>query len=317
MAESPAAPPLGEVEFRLDFHSQLVEEAVLLAIEQRSFDMQVRFRTERDPIYEIEDPEDRQRRFEETHNRWFVELGLVEIISRCLKERPVIGTETVRALVVPVISPKEEYADLVRPLDEPDRPRLLVRVRVARLVDPKRLAPWLRRELLFVADLLDPEFGFDSDSQAKAQSRALTKLHHQRYRVLWETTVDGRLLNRGWLPQAVELRSWRKFQQTFPVLGRSGEQHFDRFFSGARPSHPEMLAFAARPAAGGDDSLASADGCPLCQMPAATLSPNPESLALQVQQAIRADFTGWQPENGLCAQCADLYEARLRSRMTP
>ena len=41
--------------------------------------------------------------------------------------------------------------------------------------------------------------------------------------------------------------------------------------------------------------------------------PEPARLPDEVRNAIRADFPSWEPCEGLCIQCADLYRARRLS----
>jgi hypothetical protein len=184
---------------------------------------------------------------------------------------------------------------------------LAVKLTPASLLDFDRVAPLLRSELLHVEDMLDPAFGYERDLPSLGADPVYEKLVRDRYRVLWNTSVDGRLADRGQLPKEGEARSRRDFLAAFSMLGSDAEARFQDLFHGPRPEHAELLSFAA-----------SADGraagrCPLCRFPTTRFRGCDEPLDAQVEEAIRLDFADWNLSNGICVQCADLYEARASS----
>jgi hypothetical protein len=56
--------------------------------------------------------------------------------------------------------------------------------------------------------------------------------------------------------------------------------------------------------------------CSLCRFPTAKLRGEEEPLDAPVEEAIRRDFPGWKAYDGICGQCADLYEARASSAVS-
>ncbi len=297
--------------YPLEFDPQLVEEAVLRAVESAPPADRRSFREERNPLYELPEDETRERSFRRLHGRWFVRLGLADPVRRALADEPSLAAGTSRCLVLPVVKAAQEYADL-----QPDRrgdgpPTLLLALRVTTLLDPGRLLPFLRRELLHVADMLDPEFGFERELPPLDGSRALENLLRQRYRTLWDATVDGRLQARHHLePGAAEARR-REFHRTFPMLAATTDTWFDHFFDGPRPTHAELVAFATAP--GRPSDSAPAGRCPLCRMPTPALHSDPGALARPTLTSIHRDFPAWCPDHGICLQCADLYRAAART----
>lgn len=291
--------------YLLEFDPRLVEDSVLLAIESQPLEARRRFRGRRDPLYEIEPPEQRESAFNELSRRWFVRLGLADPVWEALAREPSITAGTSKCLLVPIVRARQEYADL-----KPDRrgqgpPTLLISLRVTTIVDRTRLVPFLHHELLHVADMLDPKFGFEPELPTLAGSPALDGLLRRRYQALWDTTIDGRLLASDRLPDGGEKARRREFLDVFSMLGGSAERWFQQFFHEPRPSHAELVAFAAEPGEPGD-RLAH-NRCSVCRMPTATLHPNPAALGRRTVEAIRRDFPGWEPARGLCLQCADLY----------
>jgi hypothetical protein len=190
-------------------------------------------------------------------------------------------------------------------------PTLAVKLTPGSLLDFDRIAPLLRSELLHVEDMLDPEFGYERELPSFEIDPVFEKLLRDRYRVLWDASVDGRLAGRGWLPEGGEARRRREFLAAFSMLGTDVEKEFERFFDGRRPTHGELLSFARSVEGRG------AGRCPLCRFPTARLRGDEEPLDDQVVEAIRSDFPDFRPSKGICVQCADLYEARTVPVISP
>jgi hypothetical protein len=296
---------------RLEIEPRLLEEATLLAVESLPRAEQARFRQQRDPLYELEDPRRREERFRTLHEGWFQRLKLAAPLEQVLAEHPSVFRSVTRFVVATASSPKEEYADLHRRRSPAaGEPVLILRLRPRTLLDRSRLIPLLRHELLHVADMLDPAFGYEPDFEPPV-SPALSHLVRERYRVLWDTSVDGRLALRGALAEGGEEIRRREFDAVFSMLGDAADAWFDRFFKEERPTHSELVAFAMdlgqKESGVGRGSMS----CSLCRLPTATLHPRPQSLDPAILAAIRCDFPAWSPVSSLCRQCADLYAARI------
>jgi len=297
---------------RLEFDRRLVEEAVLLAIQSAPPGDQRLFHAERDPLYETADLDRRESEFDDLHGRWFRRLRVAAPVLSVWREEPSLAYAD-RCLVVPVSSAKEEFADV-----QPDRRGsggtvVLIRLRSPTLVDAERVVDLLRHELLHVVDILDPEFGFEPRLEAVAINVGLENLVRERYRVLWDTTIDGRLAARGVLPLGREARRHSEFQAAFSMLGEAAGSCFETLFRGPRPDHAWLLCSAADPAEMAEVRVESGGCCPLCRMPTTTLAPDPERLEPTAVEAVKRDFQDWTPAEGLCLQCADLYRSRAAS----
>ncbi|MFQ5349080.1 MAG: hypothetical protein ACE5EG_01410 [Thermoanaerobaculia bacterium] len=302
---APATADPAATAYSLEFDPRLVEESVLLAIDRAALATRRRFRHRRDPLYEIEQPERRESAFNELSRRWFVRLELGDPVRQALAREPSIAAGTAKCLVVPVVKARQEYADLKPDLDDEGLPVLLLCLRASTLVDRDRLVPFLRHDLLHIADMLDSDFGFDPQLPTLDDSAALDNLLRQRYQTLWDTTIDGRLLARSELPAAAEAARRHEFLGVFSMLGEGGERWFQRFLRGPRPSHAALVGFAAEPGQSGTGP--AHNRCPVCRMPTATLHPNPSGLEERTVRAIQRDLPNWHPGRGLCLQCADLY----------
>ena len=105
------------------------------------------------------------------------------------------------------------------------------------------------------------------------------------------------------------------------MLGGAAESAFNRFFARERPPHGELIAFAVcpdLPEADGGRTLAelppatSRNGaCPICTLPTTVFHAGPEALDPDLLATIRNENPGWEPAEGICVQCVDLYSSRL------
>jgi hypothetical protein len=220
-----------------EYEPALVEAAVLAAL--RGSPGEAALHRERDPLYSIADCDERETAFARLHAQWFEGLGLDRPLRGALAERPEIGWECGRAIVARAPSARHEGADLR--LAPPARPTLLLRLMPETLAAGERAWRLLRRELLHVADMLDPAFGYEPRVGAGAP---LDPGRQERYRVLWDAYVEGRLVRSGGAPAAAGAEVLREFTRAFPALGAEGVAAFRRFFDGPSCTHADLVAAA-------------------------------------------------------------------------
>ena len=299
----------------LEYEPALVEEAVLHAL--RGHREERAFRRDRDRLYGVPDPEAREGAFRDLHAAWFERLGLGRAILLAFHEQPAIGAATLGCRIATARSREEEGAELfVRPpgpgLVERDRRWVVVRLRPEALGASERLLRFLRHELLHIADMLDPHFGYEPRPW-QAADPVPERLLRDRYRVLWDATIDGRLARLGLVPPSVRADRLRDFIRAFPRQGARAEEAFGRFFDGAACTHVDLVAFAADPGSAlgtTGEGPHPGERCPLCRFPTHTFETEPQALPPKVLDRVRVDFPAWDPARGLCQQCAELYRAR-------
>lgn len=305
-------------ELVIEYEPRLVEEAVFVAVRGRPVERE--FRRERDRLYDVPDPEEREAGFRALHAAWFERLGLGQGIDRALQEQPSVTACVGRCLVACAPARRDEGAELfVASASGTGLPPrvVVIRLRPETLATRERLRLLLRRELLHIADMLDPRFGYEPRFHGSAVGPARERLLLDRYRVLWEAFVDGRLVRRGWAPAAIRAERLTDFARAFEVLGERMGAAFERFFDGVSATHAELAAFAADPEGplgGARGGPRTGERCPLCGFPTTAFEPDPDRLPQEVRQRIRASFPAWDPADGLCRQCGDLYRSRVGSR---
>lgn len=295
--------------FRITYDAVLVEESVLLAERRLSAAEAATFRDQRDRIYGADDPDEREARFEELHGRFFLQLGLDRPLSEVLAEQPELLLRTGGCRVLPAVARQDETADARAQVGAPTDAALtiVVRLRPQSLLEPEALRTLLRRELLHVADMLDPAFGYVRELPGVDRDPAVVNLLRERYRVLWDAGIDGRLCRAGLLGTDARAARFSEFTRAFPMLGEGAETAFAPWFDGPRPTHATMVAFIQEPLGPGTADEAR---CPLCRLPTRVLERGPLGLARDVVRAIQRDHPGWRAEQGRCTRC-EVYAALL------
>jgi hypothetical protein len=306
--ETPAAP--------VEYDPRLVEDGTVAALRGRPEEHT--FQDERATLYAVDDPEERESRFRALHAAWFERLDLAAPIDDAFSEQPAVAIGVTRRLVAAARSARDEGAELfVADGESPGgaaRRTLLLRLRPETFRDPPRVRALLRRELTHVADMLDPAFGYDPRTLHGDDTPLPGALLRERYRVLWATTVAGRLARRGWAPSSARAERLREFSATFPMLGADAEAGFDRIFGGEGATHADLLAFAVRPRGPAGPAPAApraGERCPLCRGATHDFEADPPGLPSAVREWIRQAVPDWDPADGLCRQCADLSRARV------
>jgi hypothetical protein len=302
----------GSLDDRIDFHPRLVERAVWAALRGRG--EIAAFHRERDPAYALPDPDERDAAFTRLNSDWFLRLAIDAPVRQAIGEQAAALSAVLRILIAPVDRDAEQGAELY--VASAEERSVVVSVRPEVLADSYRVLEFLRRELLHIADMLDPAFDYEPALPPQAAGPTLDRLLQDRYRVLWDCSVDGRLAQRGWSALDARERRRREFAAAFGFLGDKAEDAFARVFDGPRPRHPEFVAMATDAEASfgvGPGSTRRPGRCPLCGCPTFDFEPSPASLPAAALAAIRTEFPAWWPEQGLCPQCADLYRARAMS----
>lgn len=300
---------------RVHYDPALVEEVISREVKRREEEGDLRFFREyhalADPIYERFPPDAREAEFGKLHQKLFLQWGFGEVLAKALEEHPELK-EVEEVFVGKAVTRREEGADLSR-----DRRRVGILVCPERFFDPQGLLRYLRHELQHVADLLDPALGYTSLEGFPAASPAEANLLKDRYRAIWAISIDGRLKRMGKETAASKEERWREFEalyQKIPYAQRLAI--FESLWGAGRLTHGEILAMAKDPAmllkradeAAINSQLSTlrlpGSPCPLCRFPTYSWV---EELDEVVIGLIRRDFPEWEPEEGACGRCVEVY----------
>ena len=273
----------------------------------------------RNRIYEVSDSERRNDLFNDLNRLWFNRLSLGKIIEQTLLEQTIVCAQVENCFIVRAGQRKQEGAELFV-AEDPQRNDLRIRtvrilLRSESLFEAEALTTFLRHELFHVADMLDPGFAYEPTLPKADAGPTYDTLITNRYRVLWDVTINGRMLRRGWCDASVRGQQFSEFSHAFPMLGDRTEELFSRFFDSELPKHADLACFAFDPrqASGSLQHAAPGTHCPLCRFPTHSFEAEPSELGTEVLAALKEDFPNWTASQGLCVQCADLYRGRQMS----
>lgn len=301
---------------RVTLDERLVEAAVLAAAPGRPFEERYAFHREREAIYEVRDPDAREAAFRQVFLRWFERWRLDRPIRRALAEQPLLGARASGCRVMLALGFQDEGANVYGPAPGSDAalPEIGIRIRASMLVDAETCLAFLRHELQHVADMLDPAFGYERDLPPLDGGPPYEALVRRRYHVVWDATIDGRLVRQGRAAPSSRQRRRDEFARTFAAIGSTVDEEFARWFDHPQPTHQAILAFVLARGTPLDrrhlDALTTVV-CPLCRFPTTPQAYLVGDIPPAVQAEVRRRHPAWSPAQGLCRQCCDLIEARL------
>lgn len=304
---------------KIQYDPSLLEAVILLELKQReeAGDLHPlqKYHALTDPIYERIPLKAREAEFEKVHKEFFLQLGFGEAITKVLDEFPEFQGRAGEVFVGKAVTEQEEGADIGH-----DWKRIGIKVRPERFGDSQGLRGYLRHELQHLADMLDPAFGYVREERLAA-SPAEENLIRERYRLIWAIFIDGRCTRQGKetiAPKEERLRDFETLYPNFPHRERL--VFFENLFGAERLTHAEILAMAKDPnrlpqrvgevSLGGlpQRVLLPGSPCPLCRFPTYTWVE-----AFQEEEVIgliKGDFPNWEPQDGACERCAELYSVR-------
>jgi hypothetical protein len=273
-----------------------------------------RFHREREKLYAILDSDERNTAFFKLHLDWFREWGLEKLITDLLKEFPLLPEKLGLLAVRKTRNKNDDGAELY--VNETGRRCAILALRPESFERDDALRDYVRHEFTHLSDMLDPAFGYAPTLDLPGLNRAQQRLARERYRLLWDITIDGRPAATGHTPMAARGQHAAAFARGYSFWPEDKQaETFNSLWRDAAPCHAELLALIADPR-GLREAHRPVPGasCPLCDFPTFRWA-GADSLALEIAGRIRAEFPAWSPEQGLCERCEETYEAAAKLKL--
>ena len=305
---------------RLRYDEDFVEAAVQVCTTRRGPEISslqvARFNREREKLYDILDPDERNTAFFRLHLDWFREWGLERRLTEPLKEFPLMP-ESLNILAFRKSRGRnDEGTELY--VNEAHERSGVVAMRPERLVQDPRLGAFLRHELTHLHDMVDPAFGYLPELPDSGPFLNQQRLARERYRMLWDVSIDGRLSQSGREALATRDQRWSEFAGAFAFWPENQQREvFDALWTDPAPTHSALVEWVSDPR-----QLQAASGprpgapCPLCGFPTFAWA-TAASLTDHAVIAIHADFPHWTPEQGACARCHEIYRVKRAQAALP
>lgn len=245
-----AAVPAGEGVI-VDCDPQLMEAAVFAVIRGGPYERT--YQAARERCYDVCDLESRDRAFAELNEEWFVRLQLARPVFEALAERPSVVRSTSRRILAPGMRRQDESAELygrskAASIGVDDaKPFLVIRIRPDSFKSPAHILNLLRHELMHIADMLNPDFGYDASPSQFHDDTGVPTAIRDRYRILWDIHIDARLHREGRATMDVRARRFSEFSRSFVMLGSRLTPAFNAVFDAESFTHGNLIAFARRP----------------------------------------------------------------------
>ncbi len=308
------------------YDQQLVDDIVYkgLAKQEMAGDLEIykEYHERRDAIYELEQ-EKRARKFKELDNDIFNKLGYDLYVRGIFDEYPDIEEVVEEIHVRRATTRQNEGSNVV---DEGKK--VIIRLYPELFIeDGREIRRVLRHELMHVSDMMNSKFKYNVNEEF-SPSPMEDRLMRDRYRLFWDISVDGRLVNKGLETTATREERKREFDSFFSKIpDETRELIFSKMWEAEEPmAHDRMvelskdnnkvLALAAGSRSAEElieetKKLGPLPGttCTLCGFPSfdwAEEAAEDEDIV----KVLKEDFPDWKPQDGVCSRCAEYYKIK-------
>jgi hypothetical protein len=223
-----------------------------------------RFHAERERCYRVLDPDERATAFAHAHLSWFREWGLENLLAATVARFPVLDQALAALAFRKARGRSDEGAELYR--DAEGHHRGIVALGPERFADDPALLCLLHHELAHLADMVDPVFGYSPEWDLGGLTASQQRLARERYRLLWDVTIDGRLSGRGLATVAGAEQRQGEFNRGFAFVTEPRRAElFTALWTGRMARHQALIGVAADPRGlQGTQAPLPGAACPLC-----------------------------------------------------
>ncbi len=294
----------------LRYDDDFVEAAVFLCASGRrpgAPALQIRrFHAEREKCYSVADPDERNASFFKVHLNWFREWELEPLLTELLKEYPLLPDALNVLAFRQARGKNEEGAEMYVSTGVRNA---MVALRMDRLERDGPLLRFLRHEFMHLHDMVDPAFNYSPQIHLPTHNQTQQRITRERYRLLWDITIDGRLTRAGRETVSRQEQYQALFDHAFSFWPEEKRRLvFDSHWNDNAPRHENILALAADPR---DLSHAQeplpGGSCPLCHFPTFEWT-DMNGLNAEILSTLRKQFPQWSPDQGACKRCVEIYE---------
>lgn len=310
---------------RIEFDSKLKEQMVMQEIQRRNMEnddaLEKEYHKLGDPLYDLP-VDEREEEFEKIHHKFFLRFGYEKAFSEAMERFPALK-EKIGYLNITESS--EEEANIMRknPEDASDLSSIRIKMRPELFVEKESLQKTLRHELMHITDMLDKDYGYMT--KIKATNPTEECFIRDRYRVIWDIYIDSRLAKEGKDLISNKDRRFAEFQgfyQKFPYSQRVAV--FEGLWNMEKMTHQEIIDMANNPVELLEKSISPSAEikkninipgslCPMCKFPTyhwvKELNHGSEN-DKKVIDKIKEDFPAWDPAEGGCERCMELYSMK-------
>jgi len=313
---------------RLEFDPSLIEEVVFGELKAREgkgdFSFTLEYHSCIDPVYENFPSDERPSQFKKIEWDFFKKLESPKIIREIFDEFPELEGKTAGGVIAKAVNPFDEGSYLTKGMNqEAGQKRIVVKLLSDRFQDIPHLKKLVRHELMHASDMLSESYGYrDERLGGNPMEESIVK---ERYCTFWDIFVDSRLIRKGKETISDKEGRYREFEALYKKFPDDVKiAIFDVLWQDENLTHDKILGLAKDV----NEVIKISEGlpikhtlkkkktilpgaqCPLCQFRTYYWVENIEQDTYLVN-AIKKDFPGWEPEDGVCGQCIEAYKVRI------
>ena len=298
----------------INFDPTFIEEAVFLLMKTKQEDKLYRcFCNEKDKIYQQDlSRDERDAAFKLFYEKYFASLGLADFFKNIFQDFALLYKPEVQVVVKRVWHRKNEEAELYV---QPQQKTVYLGILARRILDLAFLESFLRHELTRISDMLSFNFQYSPHPLLGGKNEIENNLIRERFRLLWDFYIDARLRGKGFKTLKSYADQREEFDRKFffltpserePVLGQiqncESLMQMDLLNWAGDPRSLKVL---------GEGGLR----CPLCDFTSFDPVEHWGADRFAVVNEIRKDYPLWDPKQGVCPQCFDLYGLRVKAEI--
>lgn len=296
----------------INFDPAFVEEAVFLLMRTQPGDSLYRdFCDEKEKIYQKTVPADeREGAFKLLYGKYFRALGLEDFFKNICRDFSHLHTTEIRVVVKRVWHKKHEETELYV---QPRQKTVYLGILVRRILDLAFLESFLRHELTRISDMLSLDFQYSPHPVLGGKNGIEDNLIRERFRLLWDLYIDARLRGKGVKTiKSYEEQKDEFVRRFFFLAPLEREQMLSKIQGCESLMQIDLLSWAGDPRSVkvlGEGGLR----CALCDFTSFDPVERWDAQTLPVVHEIKRDFPHWEPSQGICPQCFDLYGSRVKA----
>ena len=299
---------------QINFDPTFIEETVFLLIRTKQGDnLYKNFFDEKDTIYQQDTSGDeRDNAFKQFYKGYFFSLGLEDFFRNICQDFPHLYTPGIRVVVKRVWNRKQEEAELYV---QPHQKTVYLGILAHRMMDLTFLESFLRHELMRISDMLGSDFQYSPHPVLGGKNEIENSLIRERFRLLWDFYIDARLRGKGFKTIRAYEEQKKEFERKFFFLAPLEREEILRKIQGRESlTQMDLLNWA------GDFRSIKVLGegglrCPLCDFTSFNSIKRWGAETLPVVREIQKDYPHWEPSQGACPQCFDLYGLQIKAEV--
>ncbi|KKO18749.1 MAG: hypothetical protein DCC43_04165 [Candidatus Brocadia sp.] len=311
----------------LEFDPSLIEEVIFGELKAREekgdFTLTLEYHSSIDPVYENFPLDERPSQFKKIEWDFFKKLEYPKLIKEVFSEFPELEEKSAGGVIAKAVNNFDEGSYLTKGMNqESGQKRIVVKLLPERFLDIPYLKKLVRHELTHASDMLSDSYGYrDERLGGNPMEESIVK---ERYCVFWDIYVDSRLIRKGKETLSDKDIRYNEFSALYKKIPDEVKMAiFDVLWQDEKLTHEKILRMARDV----NEVIKISDGlpikhtlkkkktilpgtqCPLCQFRTYQWMEGIEQDEYLVNE-IKKDFPDWEPEDGVCGQCAEAYKVR-------